>query len=963
MFRTENTAAAPSSARVRVAQALGLVALIASLLGALGPAERVRTTYSWPPAALPSETPTTAWYAPLLLIQHEPEMISADISCRLPPALSSGQKEHVLSTARYPERVGGLTLTQSETQLVVTLGRIILDRVDLPPGGGSDDCAHRVTIAGGRWFVSGNGIERQGVVEAMPTVNGLFSGLDLAAGRPLDVTVTTLPHATRASTRQTIAWIVAAFAVVGALYLVAFERRPGRRSRALRHCARAVIAHAHPADLVVAAVLLVWSVIAPVNFDDGWVIQREQMFETSKGFSAYYSLLAANMPLDYWLEWLHHWLAEASNALIVYRLAVLVVLMAVWSLCRWIVTQLPKKDREAKVGIWILASAFLLGSMAWGMTLRPEPVTALFVTGVTACMIRFLRREDSASIAVASALVALALTAHPTGVVSLAPILVAAPKLYRWARAQLAPAVTIVSASSALLATLAFVGADLDQRVADADTTQELAGNSRDEIQRYAFLWEEPFGTPLRRAFVALLLLAVLAFVLGRRRVRSGLLEFPVSVLAIGLVLLVATPSKWPSHFGALIGVGTLAISIEAARLRSEGRSTVAWRTWPLLAIGAATLATTWSWWEREPWNALDLRTLDWRASLGLSQLAVLLPVLLLATLSVIFLARGRRSELHRSPWLVASWIPPVVALPAILFTVGVLIVDAAKTSSWTVARQNLESIAGGAGCGLADDVLISRDESARALDSVGAQPRFSLPDWVPPAPVAGLPRFALGPTRNTASYSPWFERPASGRAGLFVTGTPGLSDTLRLEWGRSEGARIERLGSADITEVVSEPSGNAPWRFFAAGDLPSPHPRATIARVEYRPGVQPGNAVAASALVTYANERLAPLMSAGASRTLVYPELYLYFPCRKVPQLQNGAVGIPQFVVIGQTVSPPLRYHVTSPFVGLLDLYELERVPVADSEESVDRLRVFAVEARIPGAALAPPTTTDVVS
>ena len=964
MHRTENTTAPSSSTRVRVAQALGLVALIASLVGALGPAERVRTTYSWPPTALSSDAPSRVWYTPLLLIRHEPEVISADVSCTLPAALESGEPGHVLSTARYPERVGGLTLTQSDSELVVTLGRTVLDRVELPRGGDGSGCAHRVTIAGGQWFVSGNGIERQGPVEAMPTVNGLFSGLDLRTGKPLAVTVTTVPHATRATARQTVAWIVAALAAVGALYLVAFERRPRRPGRVIARSARAAIARLHPADAVVASVLLAWCVIAPVNFDDGWVIQREQMFDSANGFSAYYSLLGANMPLDYWLEWAHHWLAEASNALIVFRLAVLVVLIAVWFLGRWIAAQVRASSADgARIDTWVLASAFLTGSLAWGMTLRPEPVTALLVIGVTACMVRFLRRQDAASVALAAALVALALTAHPAGIVALAPVIVAAPKLFGWARARLAPAVTTWSASIGLLATLAFVGADLDQRLDDAETTQELAGNSRDEIQRYAFLGEEPFGTPLRRAYVALILLAVVAFALRRRRTRGGLLGFPALVLAVGLLLLIATPSKWPSHFGAFIGIGALAVAAETARMRSDGRASAGWRAWPLLAIVVASMATTWSWWERELWNALDLRTLDWQTSLGLSQLAVLLPFLLLGTLSVIALGRGRRAELPRVPWRVASWIPAIIAVPAILFTMGVLVIDAAKTSSWTVTRQNLESITGEAGCGLADDVLISRKDSARGLGAGGSQPELPLPAWVPPAPVAELGRFALGPAQSATSYSPWFELPPTRRAGFFFTGTPGPSDTLWLEWGRSGESRIEQLGSAEITEIVGEPSGNAPWRFFAAGDLPLPHPRATMARVEYRAGIVPGSALVVSAPVTYENERLAPLMSGDASRTLVYPELYLYFPCRKVPELRDGVVEVPQYVVIGETESPPLRYHVTSPFVGLLDLYELERVPVADSKGSVDRLRVFGVDSRIPGGAQALPTITTVIS
>ena len=36
------------------------------------------------------------------------------------------------------------------------------------------------------------------------------------------------------------------------------------------------------------------------------------------------------------------------------------------------------------------------------MTMRPEPVTALFVTGVAACIVRFLTRESAGSVALAA---------------------------------------------------------------------------------------------------------------------------------------------------------------------------------------------------------------------------------------------------------------------------------------------------------------------------------------------------------------------------------------------------------------------------------------------------------------------------------------------------------------------------------------------------------------------------------
>ena len=42
---------------MRAALVLAAVSLVAAVVGALGPAEAVRTTYSWPPPQVPAETP------------------------------------------------------------------------------------------------------------------------------------------------------------------------------------------------------------------------------------------------------------------------------------------------------------------------------------------------------------------------------------------------------------------------------------------------------------------------------------------------------------------------------------------------------------------------------------------------------------------------------------------------------------------------------------------------------------------------------------------------------------------------------------------------------------------------------------------------------------------------------------------------------------------------------------------
>ncbi|MGH3132584.1 MAG: arabinosyltransferase domain-containing protein, partial [Gaiellaceae bacterium] len=603
-----------------------------------------------------------------------------------------------------------------------------------------------------------------------------------------------------------------------------------------------------------------------------------------------------------------------------------------------------------------------------GMTMRPEPLTAVLVMGVMVCIVLHLERGTTAPIAFAAVLVVLALSSHHAGVVSFAPLLVAAPPLARWARARVAVATTIAASTSALLATLLFVGSDLEQRRLDAQITRLYGATEtwRDEIARYALLSEQDYGTSLRRLSVVLIALAVASFVLRARRARRGLLDFPAAVLAAGMVLLVLTPSKWPSHFGALLGVAAVAFAAEAARLRAEAARQRSWRAWPFVALGAATAATAWSWWTREQWNVIDLRTLEWfpgfESRFPLSQLATLLPLLVLAAAIVVALARGRRDRLPALPWSVAALTGPLIAVPVIAFGVGVLVADAAKTDGWTLTRQNLESVLGDPACGLAEELVIPVRSSARAL--VAAQPAGErrTPSWAPPPPVASLPRHALGPTGEDSASTGWFVLPGDGRFGLYVAGTPGPADGLVLDWGRRTGGGVELLSSDAVAANTGVLTGTSPWRFFATGDLPAPAPNASFVRVTLRSDSMPGSAVAVTAPVTYANEELARRMDR-ASPTLVLPNLVTYFPCADLPVLGDGVVEVPHHVLVSSNPHSAIRYPISSPFAGLVDVYELERLPISDSTNPPDELFAFEVDRRIPGGKELPPDSAKVTS
>jgi hypothetical protein len=266
---------------------------------------------------------------------------------------------------------------------------------------------------------------------------------------------------------------------------------------------------------------------------------------------------------------------------------------------------------RSAVGLWSLAAMFCVGAFAWGMTLRPEPEVALLVLGVVACVVAFLESGTTTPLVLAALLIALAVTAHPAGLLAIAPVVVAAPAVIAWIRARPALASTIVLATVAIAAVLAFLGTDVGQFRTNVDSLRSHGAETagwRDELTRYELLGRPLYGPPMRRAWVALAILTVVAYVLRRRRQDDeALLNLFAPALGIGFLLLIVTPAKIPWHFGTLLGLAAVAVAVESARLVGRG-----WHVRPFVVVGAAMVAAAWSWFPRNIWSDLDLRTLDW---------------------------------------------------------------------------------------------------------------------------------------------------------------------------------------------------------------------------------------------------------------------------------------------------------------------------------------------------------------
>jgi len=420
----------------RAAFVLACVALAAAIVAAIGPAEHLTASHSWPPKALPATETGQVWYTPLLLAGQTPAALTARIPCSPTMAHRHASGAITISaTARHLDSVRALSVVRSGKRLVVRIGDRRVATVPLLRGA-TPTCAYVLHVEADRLSIRRpNGSAQSTALVSMPLVDGLFSELSLHPSSQLSVEVRTQVYATKPVLRQALAWIAAVLAIVLALALVS---RGGAASRMnVRHSMSQAARRVRAADVVVIGALVAWLILSPSFVDDGEVLERGQMYSHAGGFSSYYAAFGVNLPNDYWLEWLQHWFTESSTSLPLLRLPALACLATSWVICRWLVSRaLGSASAGRRLTVWTLAGAFLVGAFSWGMTLRPEFATSLLAVAALACTARFLEAGTTLPLALAACLIPLAVTAHHSGIVAVAPVIVASPTLLGWARRQ-----------------------------------------------------------------------------------------------------------------------------------------------------------------------------------------------------------------------------------------------------------------------------------------------------------------------------------------------------------------------------------------------------------------------------------------------------------------------------------------------------------------------------------------------
>jgi cell wall arabinan synthesis protein/arabinosyltransferase-like concanavalin domain-containing protein len=950
--------------RSRLGLALALVAgaVLLAGLGALGPAQRLTATYAWPPATLPaSAKPDRLWYSPLLFTRGTPAELHATIPCNgLAPPLQAQERESlVLATMRHPSTGPGLAIVRKGEQLSFRFGDKTFGTASLSPDAACRSIA--LDIRGDQWTLraSSQRTENGDFAGQRPGVTGVFSGLDLRAGARPRIVITTDPYGAHASWWQWPAW-AAAIALAFAALVVGFGAPLARRPALarLRRSPRRFVRGLRPVDGLVVLLVGTWWLIGPVLYDDGWVKARQTNGLIGDGFSNYYTTYGVNLPLDVWTEWLQHWVVANSNTLIVLRLPTVLLLAATWIVCRSVLTRLLEGTRARVAAEWALALAFVLNVFSWGMTLRPEPFVALLLVSVFAIALRFAEQPSGWSLAGAGMLVALGLTAHPAGLITVAPLLAIGPQVVRWAcsRNWTTP-VVVGGAVLAVFLTVLTVGSDLHQRLSEARlarTAGDATASWRGELSRYELAGGVE-GTTLRHLSVALMLAALIGY-LARSR-RSSKLDLAPASLAFTLVLLIATPSKWAWHFGALAGLAALVVAVEIARLCAD-RETVNWPIRPLLAFVVAILVVSWSLGFRDDWSSgFGLRTLDWtfgfERRVTLVRLGLLGFAFVFAAFVLLAWVRHGRLGVWKSPWSMVPWLVPLVVLPLVVLNIAMFAADAVKTPAWTLAAQNVDSLQGNEGCGLADDTKVAAPWSLQPLRPLGHDPASTEPHWLSAADPPSRPVFGLlGQDNATHLTLPWYRVPGNRRVGFYVLGTNDAEDHVLARWGSGpQTVSSSGWSGIDLTHFDAFQTETIQWGFVPQGLLPAHTSGQDAVQLGLESRARPPHALASTGAVAYESTKLSVLLRLPGARPLIWPNLLLYMPCARQPRLDKGVVEVPTVLVTHSGFFP--LESATAPFHGLVDLYGFRDLGVADSRVDPQGLTVLWVEQRIPGAAI----------
>ncbi|MGB3230797.1 MAG: arabinosyltransferase domain-containing protein [Mycobacterium sp.] len=904
-----------STQRTWLALFVGLTGVAAALFLPFAPVIAERTTITWPGPDEPA-TSTSA-----LVVPYRPSELTATIPCSaLRAATAQTAPVTVLATGSDSD---GLVVTGSADRTTLRLGDVTRPLI-VPTA--SADC--RVTVEsgpGGLAVLEADGRTSHLAGEPVPQVFGFRTDLDPAQAAGLSVSaVVTGPFATTPTLLKTVVVGVQLLCAVTALVLLRRGRGPPVRRRAPLRGNRLWWI-----DGAVIATFFGWAVIGPLAVDDGWATMIARNVAATGDPGNYHRWWnAAEVPFALSQQLLAP-LTEISLSPLWLRLPSTLLGVATWFvLSRGVLgAALPVTAR-----VRVLAAVCLLVTwLPFNLGTRPESYVAL---GVTAALALAWRARDPAGLAWLVLVAALTVPISPTAVLVAAPVLVFAPRLVAAARAG-APCRAELSATVALLCCVGAVGLT----VIFADQTWDALVTATDwhrffgpslpwyeEPTRYRYLLQaDQQGSFAKRLPVlfTIALLPIVGVLAARRRGPDMLGATAVrlaAVVVVSLLLLALGPSKWSYHFGSIAGVFaaflTVAVMLVVRRARAADRvvAVVGVAGSVLLAVAAAVVfAGPNAWWLPAvydvPWPTGPVRPLG----VPLDNPLLWVGVLAAGTLTALAVLRRRPSA--QWPALGPAVLTLVTLGTALAVLVGSFVAAQLRRPAGSLAMANLDRIAGGQVCGLADDIEVLPDgEVLRAAEPGGRVSGFAAstgfyPGAPPPDPPrSGTSEYLWGSRTPGAQatgeiVTGWFALPPlapdTGVA-LSVSGRTSDGNSLVLEFGRADGPTVTVLGAAEPVDrpASDEDPAHPLWRSVGvdSAEVPAGADRVRIHAVDDRTGQAGWLAFTGPRLRT-----IVPLTDFLADRGPVlisWPQSFL-FPCvRDIATVSGGVATTPRTVI-----------------------------------------------------------------
>jgi arabinosyltransferase C len=730
----------------RVAVVFGLIAAACALAFPFLPVVQETARIVWPAGGDTSQVnaPLTGYWAQNLQVQVPCETIRS-LDARTP---GDALLFSTVPSARTDEGAG-LHLRVNNGLLIASSRGEQIARQPLPIDGcdvhvSSDATRTTVSVADTPIY------NEQGDVR--PRVIGIYTAIDSAQDPVGDLSVSITPDTRYQSSPTLVKTLVGLLGVLAIVAcLIAVNRLDSGVARRAPRWAPVGWWRLTARDIAVFVALGAWVFIGPVTSDDGYILGMARMTEHAGYLTNYHRWFGvAEAPFG-WFYHVYELMTHFSTAPPWIRLPSFALGVISWLLIsREVMPRLGKEVRTSRAAGWAAAAVFLVWWMPYNTGVRPEPVAAVGSLLAICAVERALVTRRLLPLCLGLLAAAFTLAATPTGLIAVAPFLVAARPLFHLLRGRAGrgwlPVLAPILAAGLLVLVVVFADQTF-ATVGEATRLRSQVGPSLswfEELARYELLFSSTAdGSATRRFPVLLLLLCTgtcLVVLLRRGRIPGAALgpsRRLIGTVALFFLLLALTPTKWTHHFGAFAAVGAAmaaltALATSSSVLRSK-RNRAAF-TAGLLVVAALAATGPNAYWFVSGFGVPWFDKAPSIAGFGLSTL-LLLGAAVAAVIAFIENVRAHRPgppeppELRgRALKLGALSLVVVCGLVAATEFASMAKAIHKQRDSYSLGAANIEHLLGSS-CNLADHVMVEKDPINSMLATLPPESQATLED------------------------------------------------------------------------------------------------------------------------------------------------------------------------------------------------------------------------------------------